>query len=51
MPVVVIVMELVVSPVLHNSVPVTPVAVNNELPQLLTTDISGGDGMDFGAAV
>ena len=44
-------MELVVSPVLHTNVPVTPVAVNNEFPQLLTTAIPGGEGIAFGAAV
>ena len=44
-------MELVVSPVLHSNVPVTLVAVNTELPQLLITEISGANGMDFGVAV
>ena len=44
-------MELVVSLVLHNSVPVTPVAVNNELPQLFTTAMPGAEGIAFGAAV
>lgn len=34
-------MDAVVSPVLHNSDPVKPDAVNTELPQLLTTDTSG----------
>ena len=34
-------MELVVSPVLHNSEPVKPVAVNKELPQLLVAFIAG----------
>ena len=46
-----IAIEVVVCPVFHNTEPETPVAVKTELPQLLTTDISGGDGMDFGAAV
>lgn len=50
-PSVVTVIELVVSPVLHNNVPVTPVAVNTELPQLLITDISGAVGIVFGVAV
>ena len=45
------VMELVVSPVLHNNDPLIPVAVNNELPQLLTTDTSGAEGMGLGVAV
>lgn len=43
--------ELVVCPVLHNIVPVTPVAVNNELPQLLATVTIGVEGITFGAAV
>jgi len=50
-PSVVTVIELVVSPVLHNNDPVTPVAVNTELPQLLITDISGAVGIVFGVAV
>jgi hypothetical protein len=32
---VVTVIDAVVAPVLHNNVPVVPVAVNTELPQLL----------------
>ena len=50
-PGVVVVMKLVVSPVLHKIDPVTPVAVNSELPQLLATDIPGADGIGIGAAV
>ena len=50
-PDVVVVMELAVSPVLHKIDPVTPVAVNSELPQLLLTDIPGADGIGIGAAV
>src|SRR4030095_3755119 len=50
-PDVVVVMKLVVSPVLHKIDPVTPVAVNSELPQLLTTAIPGADGIGIGAAV
>ena len=50
-PSVVTVIELVVSPVLHNNDPVTPVAVNTELPQLLITDTSGAVGIAFGVAV
>jgi hypothetical protein len=45
-------MELVVSPVLHSNVPVTPVAVKTELPQLLTTLSSGASVIGIkGAAV
>ena len=33
---------------LHNNVPVTLVAVNNELPQLFTTVTPGADGIDSG---
>ena len=50
-PPVVTVIELAVSPLLHNKVPVTPVAVNKELPQLLTTDIPGVGGTDLGATI
>ena len=50
-PAVSTVMALVVSPVLHANDPVTPVAVNKELSQLLLTDISGADGVSLGAAV
>ena len=43
--------EAVVAPVgLHNKDPVVPVAVNTELPQLLTTDTPGADGIVLGAA-
>jgi hypothetical protein len=45
------VIDAVVSPVLHNNDPVKPVAVNIELPQLLTTDTDGAGGTGFGAAV
>ena len=46
------VMELVVSPVLHENVaPETPAADSNELPQLLTTAITGAVGIALGAAV
>ena len=45
------VMELVVSPVLHDNDPVTPVAVKTELPQLLVTDIPGTAGVGLGADV
>ena len=45
-PAVVTEMDAVVSPVLHNSDPVKPDAVNTELSQLLTTDTNG-----VGAAV
>ena len=44
-------MEFVVCPVLHNNDPVKPVAVNNELPQLLATITFGVEGIAFGAAV
>lgn len=43
--------ELVVCPLLHSNDPVTPVAVNKELPQLLATVTIGVDGIAFGAAV
>ena len=43
--------EFVVCPVLHNKDPVKPVAVNNELPQLLATVTVGVEGIAFGAAV
>lgn len=36
---------------LHNKDPVKPVAVNNELPQLLLTDTPGAVGIAMGAAV
>ena len=50
-PDVVVEIKLVVSPVLHKIDPVTPVAVNSELPQLLLTDIAGAGGIGIGAAV
>ena len=36
---------------LHNKVPVKPVAVNTELPQLSITVTPGVTGVAFGAAV
>jgi hypothetical protein len=48
---VVTVIDVVVAPLLHNKVPVVPVAVNTELPQLLTTDTPGADGIVLGAAI
>jgi hypothetical protein len=40
------------SPLLHKNVaPEAPVAVNTELPQLLTTETPGAAGIVFGAAV
>ena len=50
-PAVSTVMASVVSPVLQANDPVTPVAVNKELSQLLLTDIPGADGVSLGAAV
>ena len=44
------VMDEVVAPLLHNKLPVVPVAVNTELPQLFTTDTPGAGGIVFGAA-
>lgn len=44
-------MEVVVSPVLHNNEPVKPEAVNTELPQLLFTATDGAAGVVFGAAM
>ena len=40
-----------VAPLLHNSVPVKPLAVNVDEPQLLTTDTNGAGGVLPGAAV
>ena len=40
-----------VAPLLHNSEPVNDPAVNTELPQSLTTDTVGADGVVFGAAI
>ena len=45
------VMDEVVAPLLHNKVPVKFAAVNTELPQLLTTDTVGADGITLGADV
>jgi hypothetical protein len=51
-PAVLTVMEVVVSPVLHNNAPVNPVAVKTELPQLLATITPGVDTEEFnGAAI
>ena len=44
--------DVFVAPVLHNNEPVTPVAVNTELPQLFTTFTTGVATEEFnGAAV
>ena len=45
------VMDGDVEPLLHKSVPVKPLAVNVEEPQLSTTDTDGVGGVLFGAAV
>jgi hypothetical protein len=50
-PALVTVIEAVVAPLLHKSEPVKFVAVNTELPQLLTTPTVGAGGMGFGEAV
>ena len=39
------------APLLHNREPVNEPAVNTELPQLLTTDTVGADGVVLGAAI
>ena len=45
-------MELPVPPLLHANVALaSPVALNNELPQLFCTETDGAPGMVFGAAV
>ena len=44
-------MDVVVAPLLHNKVPVVPLAVNTELPQLLTTVTVGVAGVAFGAGL
>ena len=44
-------MDVVVAPLLHNKAPVVPVAVNTELPQLLTTVTTGTATVPVGAAV
>ena len=49
--VLVTVIEGVVAPLLHNNVPVYPLAVNTELPQLLTTVMIGAAGVAFGTDV
>lgn len=45
------VIDGVISPVLHNKVPVYPTAVSTELPQLFTTETAGAEGTGLGAAV
>jgi len=50
-PAAVTVMEGVVAPVLHSSDPVNEFAVSVELPQLLTTDITGAEGMALTVSV
>jgi hypothetical protein len=41
-------MELPVPPLLHENIaPEAPVAVNNELPQLLAIEIEGADGIEL----
>ena len=49
-PAVVVVIDDSVPPLFHNNVPVKPLAVNTELPQLLITDTPGATGIAFGAA-
>ena len=44
-------MDAVVAPLLHNNVPVYPVAVNTELPQLFATVTVGAAGIAFGADI
>ena len=41
------VIDVVVAALLHNNVPVVPVAVNTELPQLFTTLTPGVEGLAF----
>jgi hypothetical protein len=43
-------MEGVFAPLLHNRVPVVPVAARTELPQLSVADTAGADGIALGAA-
>jgi hypothetical protein len=50
-PAEVTVIDVVVAPLLHNKDPVNDPAVSTELPQLLTTETVGADGIVFGAAV
>ena len=47
MPAVVTVIDSIVSPVLHNNVPVYPDAINKELPQLFTTVTTGASAGEF----
>lgn len=49
-PAVLTVIEVVPAPVLHNNVPVCPLAVNKELPQLLVGVMVGAIGIVFGVA-
>jgi hypothetical protein len=49
-PGVVTVTGFVVAPLLHNKVPLTPVAVNTELPQLFATLTEGVAGIALGTA-
>lgn len=44
-------MEVVVAPLLHSNVPVVPVAVSVELPQLLVTVTAGVEGVAFTVSV
>ena len=48
MPAAVTVTGVVVAPLLHNKVPVVPVAVNSELPQLFVTVTPGATGIVLG---
>jgi hypothetical protein len=41
----------VVAPLLHNNDPAKLPAFNTELPQLLTTEIAGAEGIVFGDEV
>lgn len=50
-PDVVTVIDVVVSPVLHNNDPVGFETVNKEFSQLLTTTTTGAAGIAFGAAI
>ena len=43
------VIDELVAPLLQDNVPVYPLAVNTELPQLFTTDTLGAGGVAFGA--
>ncbi len=49
-PGVVTIIDAVVAPLLHNKLPVKPVAVKTELPQLSTTVTTGVDGIVLGEA-